>query len=70
MRAKNRAMWIGGAVLVLLAAGVAGGAAVQSAKKPDASKDGKDGKPQVTLEFTPHEVVAPALASMASVIRS
>lgn len=68
MRAKNRAMWIGGAVLVLLAAGVAGGAAVQSAKKPDASKDGKDGKPQVTLEFTPHEVVAPALASMASVI--
>ena len=66
MRAKKRALWIGGAVAVLLAAGVAGGAAVQSARKPDASKDGGDGKPQVTLEFTPREVVAPTLATLSS----
>ena len=67
MRANKKVWWIGGAVAVLLAAGVAGGAAVQSGKKVDAAKDG-DGKPPVTLEFTPREVVSPTLASMASVI--
>jgi len=53
---------------VLLAAGVAAAVAVQSGKLGGRSKDGDDGKPKVTLEFTPREVVAPILASMPTVI--
>lgn len=67
MPTKKKIWWIGAVTVVLLAAGVAGVAAVQSGKKGDPAKDG-DGKPQVTLEFTPREVVVPTLASMASVI--
>lgn len=66
---QRKVWWIGGAV-VLLAASVA--AALATVGQPgkggkDGAKDG-DGKPQVTLEFTPREVVAPTLASMPSVI--
>ncbi|MDH4060997.1 MAG: efflux RND transporter periplasmic adaptor subunit [Aquincola sp.] len=64
---RATAWWIGGAV-VLLAAGVAAAVAVQSGKLGGRSKDGDDGKPKVTLEFTPREVVAPILASMPTVI--
>ncbi|MDH4289822.1 MAG: efflux RND transporter periplasmic adaptor subunit [Aquincola sp.] len=53
---------------MLLAAGVAAAVAVQSGKLGGRSKDGDDGKPKVTLEFTPREVVAPILASMPTVI--
>ena len=49
---------------MLLAAGVAAAVAVQSGKLGGRSKDGDDGKPKVTLEFTPREVVAPMLAAM------
>lgn len=62
---QRKVWWIGGAV-VLLAASVA--AALATVGQPGkGGKDG-DGKPQVTLEFTPREVVAPTLASMPSVI--
>jgi RND family efflux transporter MFP subunit len=64
LRAK-KAWWIGGAVLLLAGAVAAALATVARPGKSD--KDG-DGKPQVTLEFTPREVVAPALASMPTVI--
>ena len=63
----RKAWWIGGSVVLALA-GVA--AAVAMVAKPgkaasgaEAAKD-KDGKPIVTLEFTPREVVAPLLAAM------
>ena len=63
----RKAWWIGGSVVLALA-GVA--AAVAMVAKPgkaaagaEAAKD-KDGKPIVTLEFTPREVVAPTMAAM------
>ena len=63
----RKAWWIGGSVVLALA-GVA--AAVAMVAKPgkaasgaDAAKD-KDGKPIVTLEFTPREVVVPIMAAM------
>ncbi len=61
--------WIGGA-LVLALAGVAAAVVTRSGKAAsgaDATKD-KDGKPIVTLEFTPREVVAPTLAAMPTLI--
>jgi membrane fusion protein (multidrug efflux system) len=66
LRAK-KAWWIGGAVL-LLAGAVA--AALATGARPGKSDKGQegDGKPLVTLEFTPREVVAPTLASMPTVI--
>ena len=63
----RKAWWIGG-VVVLAMAGVA---AVAMVAKPGAgawAKKDKDGKPEVTLEFAPREVVAPLLASLPSVI--
>ena len=51
---------------MLVLAGVAAAVVAKSSKTgsaADANKD-KDGKPIVTLEFTPREVVAPMLASV------
>ena len=58
----RKAWWIGG-VLVVAAAGVAVAMVAQQGAKKD-----KDGKPEVTLEFAPREVVAPTLAAMPSLI--
>jgi RND family efflux transporter MFP subunit len=64
---RKTVWWIGGAVVLVLA-GVAAAVVAKSGKPaPDANKD-KDGKPIVTLEFAPREVVAPLLVSMPSVI--
>jgi membrane fusion protein, multidrug efflux system len=59
MRGKTKVWWIGGVAMLALA-GAVGAVAV--------SKRGqKDDKPaEVTLEFTPREVAAPALATIAS----
>jgi RND family efflux transporter MFP subunit len=66
---RKTVWWIGGAVVLALAAAAA--AVVAKSGKPgpgaDAEKD-KDGKPIVTLEFVPREVVAPLLVSMPSTI--
>jgi len=64
MTRAKKVWWIGGTV-VLVAAGAAALVIAKQGQpdKKDGAKDG-DGKPQVTLEFTPREVVAPALASM------
>ena len=56
--------------MVLALAGVAAAVVARSGKAAsgaDATKD-KDGKPIVTLEFTPREVVAPTLAAMPTLI--
>ena len=66
---RKAVWWIGG-VVVLALAGVAAVVVAKSGKVgagPDANKD-KDGKPIVTLEFAPREIVAPLLASMRTVI--
>lgn len=68
---RKKFWWIGG-VTVLALAGVAAGVTVvakvgKTTAGSEAKKD-KDGKPEVTLEFTPREVVAPMLATMPSVI--
>jgi RND family efflux transporter MFP subunit len=62
----RKAWWVGG-VAVLAAAGVAG-AIVVSQQGGDKKKPGGKGddKPQVTLEFTPREVVQPVLATIAT----
>jgi RND family efflux transporter MFP subunit len=62
----RKAWWVGG-VAVLAAAGVAG-AIVVSQQGGDKNKPGGKGddKPQVTLEFTPREVVQPVLATIAT----
>jgi RND family efflux transporter MFP subunit len=62
---RKKAWWIGG-TLVLALAGAAATMAVLA--KVGAAKKDKDGKPEVTLEFAPREVVAPALVAMPSVI--
>jgi membrane fusion protein (multidrug efflux system) len=66
---RKRVWWIGGSVALALV-GVA--TAVAMVAKPAASaaeaKKDKDGKPEVTLEFAPREVVAPTLATMATTI--
>ena len=62
---QTKARWIGGAVVLALA-GVA--AAVAVVGKPGDAKKDKDGKPEVTLEFAPREVVTPTLASMPTFI--
>ena len=61
---RKKAWWIGGIVVLALAG--AGGAAVVA--KQSAGKKDKDAKPEVTLEFTPREVVAPLLVAMPSLI--
>ncbi len=62
----RKAWWIGGTVVLALA-GVA--TAVAMVAKPGAAgKKDKDGKPEVTLEFAPREVVAPMWVAMPSVI--
>ena len=59
MKTRNRRWWIVGGVAVLAAAGVAAAVALsRPGKKPGDDKDA------VTLEFTPREVVSPALATM------
>ena len=58
----RKAWWIAG-VLVVTAAGVAVAMVAQQGAKKN-----KDGKPEVTLEFAPREVVAPTLAAMPSLI--
>ncbi|HET9975997.1 MAG TPA: efflux RND transporter periplasmic adaptor subunit [Burkholderiaceae bacterium] len=63
MTRGKTAWWIGGAVALLAAAGVAALVIVKQGQAKVGKKDG-DGKPAVTLEFTPREVVAPTLASM------
>ena len=66
---RKRVWWIGGAVALALV-GVATSVAIvakPAASGTEAKKD-KDGKPEVTLEFAPREVVAPALATMATTI--
>jgi len=67
---RKKVWWIG-AVSVLALAGVA--VAVAMVGKTDKAagaeaKKGKDGKPEVTLEFTQREVVVPMLAAMPSTI--
>ena len=62
----RKAWWSGGTVVLALA-GVA--TAVAMVAKPGAAgKKDKDGKPEVTLEFAPREVVAPMWVAMPSVI--
>ena len=61
---RKKAWWIGGTVALAL---VGVGAAAMVAKTSQAKKD-KDGKPEVTLEFAPREIVAPLLASMPTLI--
>jgi membrane fusion protein, multidrug efflux system len=63
MTRAKRAWWIGATVVLLAAAGVAALVIAKQGQAKAAKKDG-DGKPAVTLEFTPREVVAPTLASM------
>ena len=63
MHAK-KAWWIGGTLLLVLAAAVT---AALVAKSAQAKKD-KDGKAEVTLEFVQREVVAPLLVTMPSTI--
>jgi len=65
---QRKTWWIGGALVVLLA-GVAAAVAMvaPSGKGGKDAKEG-DGKPQVTLEFTPREVVTPTLATMPALI--
>ncbi len=66
---RKTVWWVGGA-MVLVLAGVAAVVVAKSGKAgdgADANKD-KDGKPIVTLEFAPREVVAPLLTSMRTVI--
>ena len=66
---RKTVWWIAGAGVLVLA-GVAAAVVAKSGKTgagADTNKD-KDGKPIVTLEFAPREVVAPVLASMRSVI--
>jgi membrane fusion protein (multidrug efflux system) len=59
----HKAWWIGG----VAALAVAGVAAAWAVSKQSAGKS--DGKPEVTLEFTPREVVAPALTALATQIQ-
>ena len=61
----RKVWWIGGVVLAV--AGVATAVAL-AARQAEATKKNKDGKPDVTLEFAPREVVAPTLAAMPSLI--
>ncbi|MBX3638843.1 MAG: hypothetical protein KF683_26000, partial [Rubrivivax sp.] len=72
--------WLVGGVVVVVVAGAgvmlggrflkpgivpAGAAQAKAADSAAAKgKDGKDGKPEVTLEFVPREVVQPALARL------
>ena len=66
----RKTVWWGAGAVVLVMAGVAATVVAKSGKAGaglDANKD-EDGKPIVTLEFAPREVVAPVLASMRSVI--
>jgi len=62
----RKVWWLGG-VVVLAAASVAGAyvATQGGATKKPWGKDGDD-KPQVTLEFTPREVVQPSLVAIAT----
>ncbi len=60
----KKAWWIGGTLLLVLAAAVT---AALVAKSAQAKKD-KDGKAEVTLEFVQREVVAPLLVTMPSTI--
>ena len=60
----KKAWWIGGTLLLALAAAVT---AALVAKSAQAKKD-KDGKAEVTLEFVQREVVAPLLVTMPSTI--
>lgn len=55
------AWWIGGVVLATAAVATA---VAMVARQADGAKKDKDGKPAVTLEFAPREVVAPMLAAM------
>ncbi len=63
--------WIGGVAALALAAAAVGVTMLARSGKAavgtEAKKD-KDGKPEVTLEFTAREVVAPTLAAMPSVV--
>ena len=61
---KKRAWWIGATVALALAAA----AAVATVGRSGQDKKDKDAKPEVTLEFAPREVMAPALASMPTAI--
>lgn len=58
----RKAWWLGG-VGVAVAIGIAAAVAVGRQNDGKAGR-GKDGKPDVTLEFSPREVVQPALASL------
>ncbi len=69
----RRWLWAGGAVAVLAAgAGLALTTGVFKAKavapQTQAGKDGKDGKPDVPLEFATREVVQPTLARLPGVV--
>jgi membrane fusion protein, multidrug efflux system len=62
MGIQKKTWWIGGVTALLLAAGVAGSLALSKGGQPDKKKD--DDKSKVTLEFTPREVISPALATL------
>ncbi|MES2958451.1 MAG: efflux RND transporter periplasmic adaptor subunit [Pseudomonadota bacterium] len=68
---RKRTWWIGGAVVLALA-GVAVAVAMVARPGNPASgaeaKKGKDGKPEVTLEFAQREVVTPLLTAMPAII--
>ena len=61
-----RKPWLIGGVGVVVAVGIAAAMAVGhgSAKSTLPAKEGKDGKPEVALEFSPAEVTQPVMGSM------
>ncbi len=69
---KKQWLWGGGLVFVLLAgAGVAlstGAFKASASSSQTAGKVGKDGKPEVALEFVPREVVQPTLARLPGLV--
>ncbi len=70
---KKQWLWGGGAVVLVLVAGagvaLSTGAFKASASSSTASaKVGKDGKPEVALEFVPREVVQPSLARLPGLV--
>jgi membrane fusion protein, multidrug efflux system len=70
---NKRWLWAGGVGLAVLAgAGVALGTGAFKARAGNvqaaAGKDGKDGKPEVALEFASREVVQPALARLPGLV--
>ena len=58
-----RKQWLVGGSVAIIVVAVAAGLVVSRAKSGE-GPDGKGKKPEVTLEFTPAEVVKPVLTAM------